>query len=144
MEPDVIGELLRRCERDHKAWINGDAAGYSLPEDGTILGGVGGYSYGGTGTAERQAAVAAEWEWGDGEIELLSASADAGLAYLTFIERARVRFRSEEAERRWNLRVTEVFALRAGAWVRVHRHADPLVARIPLDEAVALIPQDDS
>jgi hypothetical protein len=34
-------------------WINGDGSGYAMPEDGTIMGAVGGYSFGGAETAER-------------------------------------------------------------------------------------------
>ena len=139
-EPDgVLGELLARCRQDHLAWINGDASGYALPEHGTILGGVGGYSYGGADTAARQTAVAAQWRAGSGEVEFLNGAVTDELAWLSFIERATVRFGDDPAEKRWDLRVTEVFQRDSGGWNRVHRHADPLVDRRSVAEAASLL-----
>lgn len=135
----VLQELLERCRRVHRAWINGDAAGYALPEEGTILGAVGGHSFGGPDTAARQAAVAAQWESGSGSIEFLNGAAAGDLAWLTFIERARVVFKGAPEERRWDLRVTEVFRRAGDDWERVHRHADPLVDRRPLAEVAGLL-----
>jgi hypothetical protein len=135
----VVGELLERCRADHLAWINGDAAGYALPRDGTILGGVGGYGFGGPETAAAQAAVAAQWQSGSGDIELVNGGATDALAWLCFIERAVVVFQGDPAERRWELRVTEVFRRNGDAWERVHRHADPLVDRRSLPEVASLL-----
>lgn len=137
--PDDLVELLDRCRQDHRAWINGDASGYALPTDGTILGAVGGASYGGAETADRQAAVASQWRSGYGELEFLNGGSTAGLAWLAFIERATVRFAGEDRERRWDLRVTEVFRRVGAGWERVHRHADPLVDRRPVAEVAALL-----
>jgi ketosteroid isomerase-like protein len=125
----LLTDLLEQARRDHARWINGDAGGYTLPDDGTILGAVGGYARGGAGTAERQAAVAAHWLRGEGDLELLNGGVSGDLAWLTFIERSRVLLRDDDAERRWDLRVTEVFRRAGGGWERVHRHADPLVDR---------------
>ncbi len=136
---DVLQELLERCRRVHHSWINGDAAGYALPEDGTILGAVGGHSFGGPETAARQASVAAQWESGSGSIEFLNGAHAGDLAWLTFIERARVVFKGAPEQRRWDLRVTEVFRRTGGDWERVHRHADPLVDRRPLTEVADLL-----
>lgn len=38
----------------------------------------------------------------------------------------------------WSLRVTEVYRKVGSEWQLAHRHADPLVNRIPLQEAAAL------
>jgi ketosteroid isomerase-like protein len=38
----------------------------------------------------------------------------------------------------WPLRVTQVYRREAGEWLLVHRHADPLVHRIGLEQAAAL------
>jgi hypothetical protein len=129
-EPDgILATLLARCRRDHLAWINGDAAGYALPIDGTILGGVGGYSFGGPDTAAPQALVAAQWRSGSGDVEFLNGAATDDLAWLSFVERAVVVFHDDPAERRWDLRVTRVFRRNGDDWERIHRHADPLVDR---------------
>ena len=45
----VFSELLERCPHDHEAWSNGNGAPYSLLDDGTILGAIGGYARGGSG-----------------------------------------------------------------------------------------------
>ena len=139
-EPDgVVGELLARCRADHLAWINGSAAGYELPGDGTILGAIGGHAFGGPETASRQTAVAEQWRSGTGEIEFLNGAATEDLAWLTFVERATVVLQSGPDLRRWDLRVTEVFRRVGQTWERVHRHADPLVDRRPLAEVVSLL-----
>lgn len=138
---DVLDQLRDRCRRDHHAWINGDAAGYALPEDGTIMGAVGGYSRGGAATADRQRAVAAQWRSGTGDIEFLNGGLSGDMAWLVFIERATVVFAGDThgAEHRWDLRVTEVFRRVGAAWERVHRQADPLVEFRPLGEVAALL-----
>lgn len=135
----VLRELLERCRADHRSWINGDGSPYALPEDGTIMGAVGGYSYGGADTASRQAAVAAQWKSGTGDVELLNGSVDGDLAWLVMIERATVVLGANAAERRWDLRVTEIFRRVNGSWERVHRHADPLVDRRSAPDAAELL-----
>lgn len=139
-EPDgIVGDLLARCRTDHLAWVNGDGAGYALPHDGTILGGVGGYSYGAPETAARQSAVAAQWRSGSGEVEFLNGAATEDLVWLSFIERAVVVFQVDPAERRWDLRVTEVFRRNGDRWERIHRHADPLVDRKSIADVASLL-----
>src|SRR5688500_10644827 len=112
----IAEELLSRCRGDHLAWINGDASGYEIPRDGTILGGVGGYSFGGAETAATQAAVPAQWRSGSGEIEFLNGGTADGVAWLTFVERAVVVFEGDDRERRWDLRVTEIFRRSGDIW----------------------------
>jgi hypothetical protein len=137
----ILSELLERCRQDHQAWMHGDGSRYELPEDGTILGAVGGYSHGGGETADRQRAVAAQWRRGTGAIEYLNGGTEGGIAWLVFLERGNVEFVTdpEGAERRWDLRVTEIFRKVDGAWRRIHRHADPLVDRQGLAEVASLL-----
>lgn len=136
---EVIGLLVERCRRDHAAWINGDGSGYALPADGTIMGAVGGYSFGGPDTAERQAAVARQWKSGRGQVELINGGVAGELAWLALIERAVVVLDPETGEQRWDLRVTEVFRRTEDGWERVHRQADPIVDRHPVLDAAALL-----
>jgi len=138
LEEDVLEVLLSRCRNDHMAWINGDGSPYALPEDGTIMGAVGGYSRGGPTTAARQSAVASQWRRGLGEIEFVNGGVHGDVAWLVMVERSRVLVGDDSAERRWDLRVTEIFRRRDGTWERVHRHADPLVDRRTVTEVVAL------
>jgi ketosteroid isomerase-like protein len=136
----ILSELFERCRQDHHAWINGDGSAYGLPDDGTILGAVGGHSLGGPDTAERQRAVASQWRRGIGSVELVNGGTDGDLAWLVMIERSTVELVSdaEGHERRWDLRVTEIFRRSDDGWQRVHRHADPLVDRRPLAEIAEL------
>lgn len=135
----VLSELLDRARADQARWINGDASGYVLPVDGTIFGAIGGHAFGGAETAERQAGVAGHWERGTGSIEFINGGTSPELAWLTFVERSRVVLRGEVTERRWDLRVTEIFRRTDGGWQRVHRHADPLVDRRSVAAAVTLV-----
>jgi hypothetical protein len=41
-------------------------------------------------------------------------------------------------EQDWSLRVTQVFRRDGGSWQLVHRHADPLVKGITVEQAAAL------
>jgi ketosteroid isomerase-like protein len=141
VDDPILSQLLEQCRRDHQAWINGDGAPYELPEDGTILGAVGGHSHGGAETGQRQRAVAGQWRRGAGTIEFLNGGTDGDLAWLVFIERATVELVAdpEGAERRWDLRVTEIFRRTGHGWQRVHRHADPLVDRRGLGKVIGLL-----
>ena len=135
----VLDELLARCRRDHHAWINGDASGYALPEDGTVMGAVGGHSFGGPETAKRQQMVASQWKSGTGEVEFLNGGVARDVAWLAMIERASVVLDDDIGEQRWDVRVTEVFRRTPDGWERVHRHADPLVDRRSPVEAAFLL-----
>ena len=138
-DDEVIALLLERCRRDHAAWINGDGSGYALPPDGTIMGAVGGFSHGGSETADRQVAVARQWKSGRGEVELINAGVSPEVAWLALIERAVVVLDPDLGEQRWDLRVTEVFRRTADGWERTHRHADPLVDRRAVEDVAALL-----
>jgi ketosteroid isomerase-like protein len=134
-----LGRLFERCRADHWSWINGDAGPYVLPEDGSILGAVGGFSLGGSDTASRQQSVAAQWLSGTGDLEFVNGAVSGDTAWLAMIERARVVFKRDVGEQRWDLRVTEVFRRVGDGWERVHRHADPLVDRRSVASAVQLL-----
>jgi hypothetical protein len=135
----VLAELLSRCRHDHHSWINGDGSPYALPDDGTIMGAVGGFSFGGPATAERQMAAAALWKSGAGAVEFVNGAVDGETAWLAMIERAQVVLDPAVGEQRWDVRVTEIFRLVNGSWERVHRHADPLVDRRSAFEAAQLL-----
>lgn len=135
----TLRDLFERCRRDHHAWINGDGASYALPDDGTILGGIGGWARGGPATAERQASVARQWVSGDGTLEFVNGGVHGDMAWIAMVERASVVFAGQAASRRWDLRVTEVFRRTEAGWERVHRHADPLVDRQDLTRLLDLL-----
>lgn len=110
-----------------------------FPEDGTIMGAVGGVSFGGPETAARQTAVASQWKSGTGDIEYVNGGVTCDLAWLAMIERASVVLDPDIGEERWDLRVTEIFRKTADGWQRVHRHADPLLDRRSPAQAAVLL-----
>lgn len=67
--------VLARCRLDHHAWINGDASPYELPQDGSIMGAVGGTSPGGPVTLQRQLQSARQWASGHGDVEYVNGGA---------------------------------------------------------------------
>lgn len=135
----VLRELLGRCRRDHLAWINGDGSPYELPDDGTIMGAMGGFSVGGLSTLERQIATARRWSAGRGHLEYVNGGAGDGFAWLAMLERGTATIDGKGADTRWDLRVTEVFRRSADGWERVHRHADPFVDRREVLDVLPLL-----
>jgi ketosteroid isomerase-like protein len=63
--------------------------------------------------------------------------ASGDMAVLVAIERQRCVV-GGLPEQDWSLRVTEVYRRDEGEWRLVHRHADPLVQGISLEQAAAL------
>ena len=114
---EVLSTLIERCRGDHHAWVNGDASGYDLADGGIVLGAFGGAAAG----------------------PVLDGGRSGDVARLVMIERATVQFRQRGGSHRWELRVTEVFRRRGEQWLRIHRHADPLVERRGLDDVLDLI-----
>jgi hypothetical protein len=127
-EHDVIDGLLERIRSDHLAWVNGDSSGYEFQDEtSTVLGAFGGAGVGASTATAGQRRVVTMFESGSGSVELLNSGASGDVVWLVLIERAMVKFKGNADPSRWDLRVTEVFERRNSEWVRVHRHADPLV-----------------
>ena len=136
----VIEQLFARCKRDHQRWINGDAGGYRFEtEQATLMGGFGGLVVGGSSATPRQRRRTSQFESGEGDIELVASGLTGELAWLVMIERARVRFTNADKPARWELRVTELFRREDSGWIRIHRHADPLVDFHSLEELTPLL-----
>ncbi|HMO54727.1 MAG TPA: hypothetical protein PJ994_09500 [Tepidiformaceae bacterium] len=62
------------------------------------------------------------------------------MAVVVSLATCQVRFAGTSEPRPWVLRVTEVYELANGRWVRLHRHADPLITPRPLAETLDLLP----
>ena len=140
-EDPVLNELVERIERDHLAWINGDCSGYELgDETSTIMGAFGGCGVGASVATPGQRRAVQQFVSGTGTVELVNGGVSDDVAWLALIERASVQFAGRPEPVRWDLRVSEVFERRDVGWVRVHRQADPLVDRHPLDGILPLLP----
>ncbi len=74
---------------------------------------------------------------GKTELEAVQTFVSEEIAVLVMIERQRAEV-GGLPEQDWSLRVTEVYRKDGSEWQLAHRHADPLVRRITLEQAAAL------
>jgi ketosteroid isomerase-like protein len=88
-------------------------------------------------TAERIEAMGRFFRNGTFEQELLQAYGSADMVVLAIIERPHVEVGGLPAQD-WPLRVTLVYRRQGAEWRLVHRHADPLVKGVSLEQAAAL------
>ena len=75
----------------------------------------------------------------DGEIvgvERVAEGASDDLAYTVEIERSRAKFGGAEQASSSSLRVTTIFRREDDGWRLVHRHADPITTRRPIESVI--------
>jgi ketosteroid isomerase-like protein len=138
-----VQELLALLERGSQAWINGDlATGDALDapqdEDMTIFGPFGGPAGRGPGLLARQKQAARLFKGGTGAHEVVKTVVSGDVAVLILIERNEVTVEGSTEGQPWVLRTTQVFEKRPSGWVRMHRHADPLIDLRPPAATFAL------
>jgi ketosteroid isomerase-like protein len=137
-----IADLVRRTAEAASAFIRGDMDRYltliTHAEDYTLMAPFGGApTRGFDSSSERLAELRRYFRGGTADLELVETYASGDMAVLVLIERQR----GEVAglpEQDWSLRVTQVYRRDGSAWRLVHRHADPLVHGISLDQAAAI------
>lgn len=138
-----VAELVRRAADAHVALVRGDVAAYreqvTLAEDFTLMAPFGGKpSRGGHYSAGQWESIERFFRHGrDSTFELVQACRSSDIVLLAAIERTHVEV-GDLAEQDWALRVTLVFRRDGGRWRLAHRHADPLVAGITVEESAAL------
>lgn len=129
-----IEELVELLDRGRQSWIDGKL-GYgsgldaAQDEDMTIFGPFGGPPGRGPGLEDRQKQIASLFKGGTGSCELVKAMVSGDTVVLVMIERNEVLVDGADAQQPWVLRTTQVFEKRVDGWVRLHRHADPLITR---------------
>ena len=132
--------FLRQWEAAQTGFINGDPSAWkqntSHGADDTIFG-----AFGGSERGWKE--VSARYDWASGQfkasgasqkIEYLNTGASGDLAFTVSIERQTAQIGGQPKPTSRALRVTQVFRKEGGAWKLLHRHADPLVERIPPSE----------
>jgi hypothetical protein len=144
-----LQELIDEMDRGRARWISGqidsgEDPSYRQADDMTIFS-----PFGGAGPrpgeltahelASRQAAAAALFHGGAGSSEVLRTIVDGDLVVLVMIERSEVMFEGRDRPHPWVLRTTQVFRRIDRTWVRLHRHADPLIVLRPLDATLQLL-----
>jgi ketosteroid isomerase-like protein len=137
-----IRDLVQRCADANAALMQGDIDGYmSLikhAEDYTLMAPFGGAPTRGFDmSSEYRAKLARFFKAGKTDLELVQAYASSDMAVLAIIERQRAEV-GGLPEQDWSLRVTLAFRREGSEWRLVHRHADPLVKGIDLEQAAAI------
>jgi hypothetical protein len=94
-------------------------------------------SHGFDASPERLAELARFFKNGETSLEVAQTYASDGLVVLVMIERQHAEV-GGLPNQNWSLRVTEVYRNNGAEWQLVHRHADPLVHRLALQQAATL------
>jgi ketosteroid isomerase-like protein len=139
---EEVATLTRQTAEANAALMRGDIAQYraliTLTDDFTLMSPFGGTPTRGVDmTSERWEAMGRFFRNGTLEQELVQAYAVADMVVLAVIERGRGEVGGLPAQG-WPLRVTLVYRREGSEWRLAHRHADPLVRGISLEQAAAL------
>ncbi len=137
-----VAELIQRSADANAALMRGDIEKYRalvpVTDDFTLMSPFGGTpTRGADMTSERWEATGRFFRNGTLEQELVQTYASADMIVLAIIERARVDVGGLPLQD-WPLRVTLVYRREGTEWLLAHRHADPLVAGVSLEQAAAL------
>jgi hypothetical protein len=142
--PHDIALLVQLVDSERDGWINGvppETTGrFRQDEEMTILG-----PFGGPGVRRRdelgarQQQVNSWFRGGTGTFELIKTLVEGDLAVIVGIERSLVQFEGHDDPRPGVLRSTQVFRKSPEGWVRLHRHADPLISPRSLDDTLSLL-----
>lgn len=132
--------FVPRWEAAQSRFINGDPSLWkqnaSHGEDVTIFGAFGGSEKGWILVGPRNDWASAQFEESGAKqtIDYLNTGASGDLAFTVSIERQVARIAGQDTLTPRALRVTQVFRNEGGVWKLLHRHADPLVERLPPSE----------
>lgn len=138
--PDVA-DLVRRSEEANAALMRGDVDHYlsliTLGDDFTLMAPFGGPTSRGAYSIEAWREIGRFFRNGTLRQELVQAYASPDMVVLALIEHVHGEVGGLPAQD-WPLRVTLVYRRDGSDWHLVHRHADPLVHGISLEEAAKL------
>ena len=141
-----VAALIGDLDAGSHAWIAGHLEStanklMAQDDDMTIFGPFGGEAgRGNSALIPIQTRVVADFRGGTGSFELTKVMHDGDLLVIAMIERNSVMFEGHTEPHPWVLRTTQVFRRdKPGHWLRLHRHADPLVKRRDLTDTLALL-----
>jgi ketosteroid isomerase-like protein len=139
-EADVT-ELIEQVRQATAAYIRGDIGQYLTliehAEDYTLMPPYGGEPRRGFDVAEAREATPKMFRGGEAALEVTQVITSGDLAVLVAVERQH----GEVAglpDQDWSLRVTLVFRREGSRWRLVHRHADPLVHLISMEQMAVI------
>jgi ketosteroid isomerase-like protein len=138
----AVAELVKRTEQAGAALMRGDITGYLAlirhADDYTLM-----QPFGGPPTRgfdrrpEHVSSLAHFFRSGESTLEVAQSYASGDLVVLVLIERQHGEV-GGLPDQDWSLRVTQVYRRTGRTWELVHRHADPLVRPIGIDQAASL------
>jgi ketosteroid isomerase-like protein len=139
---EELAEIIRRTAEAASAYIRGDIHKYltliTHADDYTLMSPYGGEpTRGFDASPERLEATARFFQGGEANLELVQSYTSGDIIVLVVIERQHGQV-GGLPDQNWSLRVTLVFRREGSGWQLVHRHADPLVHDISLEQLAAL------
>jgi len=139
---DSVADLIRAAEMKNAAFMRGDMDHWTglvrIASDFTLMQPFGGPASRGFDTSpERLGELSRFFRNGVTELEVTQTYGSHDLVVLVTIERQHAEV-GGLPDQDWSLRVTEVYRKVGPGWELAHRHADPLVHRIALEQAAAL------
>ena len=139
---EELAELIRRTAEAAWTLIRGDIRTYLTlvphAEGYTLMDPFGGEpTRGFDPSSERLEAMERSFQGGEAELELVESYTSGDLVVLVVTERQHGQV-GGLPEQDLSLRVTWVFRREGSEWRQVHRHADPLVHGISLEQLAAL------
>lgn len=136
-----VAELIRNTADAASAFIRGDIHGYlTLIKHGdnyTLMPPYGGEPKRGFDVEQALETTPRMFRGGEADLELVETYASGDMAVLVAIERQHGEV-GGMPDQDWSLRVTLVFRHKGAEWQLVHRHADPLVHAISMEQMAAL------
>ena len=137
-----IASLIERTAIAENAWVRGEIDRYlsliSHSDDYTLMSPFGGPPRRGFDTSPaRLAELSRFFHGGSGTVEVVQSYAADSMVVLAMILRMRASVGSVP-EQDWTLRVTQLYRRDGSLWRLAHRHADPLVGKLGLEQAAAL------
>lgn len=139
---ETIQALIKLSEQSNATLMRGDIERYreliTVTDDFTLMAPFGGKPTRRVDlTDERMNAMGRFFKNGTLEQEVIAAYGSSDMVVLALIERANVEVGGLPSQP-WALRVTLVYRREGDGWRLAHRHADPLVSGISLEQAAAL------
>jgi len=135
LSTEDLAHLATALDDGRDAWIDGEPqweqpdSAIAQADDAMIFGPFGGTAPPGRKPVvqpDRQRQIASMFLGGSGSTEVIRTIVEGDLIVVVSIDRSVVRF-GPDHEGPWTLTVTEVFRKSENQFVRLHRHADPLV-----------------
>ena len=139
---DDLRDFIRRTEDAADAYVRGDTEGYLArvrhARGFTLLAPFGGPATESEDRAESVRASAGYFAGGEARLEHVHAHEWGDTRVLVMIERQHGHV-GGLPDQDLSLRVTQVYRRTGAEWQLVHRHADPLVSTMELEELAALL-----